>query len=287
MTDLYSFLLAAFIATLAWNWKIQDADKKKFPYPKMRYKTDWHTMNFESGKPITTPILYCKPSSATGTQESGIYHFGAYANEPYNAGVSGETIDQWCEDIPGKSISWLAWMSPGILSAMSITGFASSAIWRREETKDVIRHVSLPMFFGLAVVVSNYVLYKYFNEVDGAQFDISDHAMSYWAATTIALMYLLKHLYEWSRQPRDRSRIFEVVLSAIVLFVVVWILWEPSTQTFEMFHTELESWNALVYTTAVVGIVGSGVPMLQKAAFKYTEWWKRDEDAKHENIRTI
>ena len=129
--------------------------------PKLRYTTSW-PLKYHTGKPITTPILYCSGEDQGGEDQ------GYYAtNDSFTS--YDATADDLCISIP----SW-RWISSPILLGLFAPILVALYICRyRLELPNSAKHVVVV----IVVLGARYYYWRQTDEPNGADFDSSDHVL--------------------------------------------------------------------------------------------------------------
>jgi len=212
-------------------------ERKEVAQPKLRYRTSW-PLKFSSGKPTSTPILYCGDDNPKG------YYLENGNFTPYD-----DSADNLCDTIPG----WFWIGSPALSSIfpfLLVVQYVSQFLFLKTDDRN-----KRPLLILIIVLVARYVYWRLTDEVKGSDFDSSDHVLLQsvfiWALLWDAWISLIHY---------DRKRFRFVLWFWDAFWVIVFLVSLGFTSG--IFHTTDEmwaGWRDSAYFLAIVGIFASVV----------------------------
>lgn len=154
-TMLFVTTMAAVAASIAIGGMRERTPEQS---PKLRITNSW-PLKFQTGKPVTTPILYCGSEHAKGYYkvDSNLEHQNFTAYE-----------DDLCESV--ATWRWIGAPVTVQLVAVLLAAMYSARAWAK--------HIRASRAVVLVVIlVARYVFWKWSDEPRGAEFDSSDHVL--------------------------------------------------------------------------------------------------------------
>lgn len=250
-----TLLLVAITIALGGSRERQDVAQ-----PKIRYRTSW-PLKFSSGKPTSTPILYCGDEKPKG------YYLENGNFTPYD-----ESADNLCDSIPG----WF-WIGSPQLSALFplflLVQYASQILFLKTDNGN-----KRPLLILVVVLVTRYVYWRLTDEVKGSDFDASDHVL-------LQSVFIWALLWDaWTSLIHYDKKRFRFVLWFWDAFWTIAFLVSLGF-TSGIFHTNDEmwaGWRDSAYFLAFVGIFASFV---QKYNFEMHKGYQQVSTVEDTSVR--